>query len=204
MIGSILIKMLLASTTLIISNGISGMIDMKINVLILISYTSLIINKYKHPTIYITTKDIKQQKNDFKIFVFILICDVSFITIGTKIKLNINPNDGVNILDIPPVKLVNTGIPINPITIYIIIIISASIKGKISASSKTTSTCNVNDISDKGIDIYELTINSAKNILSIAIRLIVIFYPKILRSNPAATAEPITPATLGPIACINR
>ena len=119
-------------------------------------------------------------------------------------KLSINPNDGVNILDIPPVKLVNTGIPKSPIIIYIIIMISASIKGKISASSKTTSTCNVNDISDKGIDIYELTINSAKNILSIAIRFIVISYPKILRSNPAATAEPITPATLGPIACINR
>ena len=29
-------------------------------------------------------------------------------------------------------------------------------------------------------------------------------YPKKLSNIPAATAEPITPATLGPIACINR
>lgn len=28
--------------------------------------------------------------------------------------------------------------------------------------------------------------------------------PRKLRSTPAATAEPITPATLGPIACISR
>ena len=130
--------------------------------------------------------------------------DNNLTIIGTNIKLNMKPNDGVNIFDIPPEKFENTGIPISPITIYIIIIISASIKGKISASSKTTSTCNVNDISDKGIDIYELTINSARKILSIAIRLIVMSYPKMLRSKPAATADPITPATLGPIACINR
>ena len=29
-------------------------------------------------------------------------------------------------------------------------------------------------------------------------------YPKNPNSTPAATAEPITPATFGPIACINR
>lgn len=29
-------------------------------------------------------------------------------------------------------------------------------------------------------------------------------YPKKLSRIPAATAEPITPATLGPIACIRR
>ena len=29
-------------------------------------------------------------------------------------------------------------------------------------------------------------------------------YPKKLNNIPAATAEPITPATLGPIACISR
>ena len=29
-------------------------------------------------------------------------------------------------------------------------------------------------------------------------------YPKKLRSTPAATAEPITPATFGPMACIRR
>ena len=29
-------------------------------------------------------------------------------------------------------------------------------------------------------------------------------HQKIASKNPAATAEPITPATLGPIACINR
>ena len=29
-------------------------------------------------------------------------------------------------------------------------------------------------------------------------------YPSMLRRIPAATAEPITPATLGPIACINK
>ena len=61
--------------------------------------------------------------------------------------------EGVNIFEIPPVKLENTGIPKSPIVIYNIKIISASIKGKISASSKTTSTCNVNDISERGIDI---------------------------------------------------
>ncbi len=30
------------------------------------------------------------------------------------------------------------------------------------------------------------------------------YYPRKLRSTPAATAEPITPATLGPIACMSR
>ena len=30
------------------------------------------------------------------------------------------------------------------------------------------------------------------------------FYPSVARSTPAATAEPITPETLGPIACIRR
>ena len=83
-----------------------------------------------------------------------------FIINGTKIKLIIKPNDGVNIFDIPLVKFEKTGIPISPINIYNTIIISASIKGKISASSKTTSTCNVNDISDKGIDIYEYRANN--------------------------------------------
>ena len=29
-------------------------------------------------------------------------------------------------------------------------------------------------------------------------------YPSIVRSTPAATAEPITPATFGPIACMRR
>lgn len=29
-------------------------------------------------------------------------------------------------------------------------------------------------------------------------------YPKKLNSTPAATAEPITPATFGPMACIRR
>ena len=153
---------------------------------------------------YINNKLIKLINSVFSVSDLILISDNNLIIIGTKIKLIINPNDGVNILDTPPEKFENTGIPTSPINIYIIIIISASIKGKISASSKTTSTCNVNDISDIGIDIYVLTINSAKNILSIAIRLIVISYPRILSNNPAATAEPITPATLGPIACINR
>ena len=30
------------------------------------------------------------------------------------------------------------------------------------------------------------------------------YYPSMLRRIPAATAEPITPATFGPIACINK
>ena len=84
---------------------------------------------------------------------FILNNDIILTTNGTNIKLIIKPNDGVNILDRPPEKFENTGIPKSPIVIYSNIIISASIKGKISASSKTTSTCNVNDISESGIDI---------------------------------------------------
>lgn len=168
------------------------------------SYTLLITNKYIIPIRYILVSAIKLINNVLNVSDLIFNFNNNLAIIGTNIKLNINPNDGVNIFDMPPEKLENTGIPKRPMTIYDIIIISESIKGKISASSKTTSTCNVNDISDKGIDIYELTINSARNILSIAIRLIVISYPKILRSKPAATADPITPATLGPIACINR
>ena len=186
------------------SNGSSGRIDTIINVFISISYTPLIINKYKQPMVYINITVINKLIIFLILSFFIFIKSKILIINGTKIKLIIKPNDGVNIFDIPLVKFEKTGIPISPINIYNTIIISASMKGKISASSKTTSTCNVNDISDKGIDIYELTINSAKNILSIAIRLIVISYPKILSSKPAATAEPITPATLGPIACINR
>mgnify|MGYP003304407403 CR=1 FL=1 len=161
-------------------------------------------NKYNTATIYIIINAVKHitkfLTNTFLIFILFN----NFIINGTNKNASKKPNEGVNILEKPDVKFENTGIPINPIKIYINIINWLSTKGKISASSKTTSTCNVNDISDKGIDIYELTINSAKNILSIAIRLIVISYPKILNSNPAATAEPITPATFGPIACINK
>ena len=36
------------------------------------------------------------------------------------------------------------------------------------------------------------------------IRSIARFYPKTASKNPAATADPITPATFGPIACIRR
>ena len=117
------------------------------------SYTPLITNKYSTPIIYIIISVIKLIIKVLNVSRLILSKDNNLIIIGTKIKLKINPNEGVNNLDNPPEKFENTGIPISPIRIYNIIIISASIKGKISASSKTTSTCNVNDISDKGIDI---------------------------------------------------
>ena len=83
----------------------------------------------------------------------ILILFNDFIINGTNKNASKKPNDGVNILEIPAVKFENTGIPINPIKIYINIINWLSTKGKISASSKTTSTCIVNDIPDIGIAI---------------------------------------------------
>jgi energy-coupling factor transporter transmembrane protein EcfT len=72
---------------------------------------------------------------------------------GTHIKLSINPNEGLASFEIPDVNPANTGIPRSPINIYIKIINKLSTKGKRSASRKTTSTCNVNDIPDIGIDI---------------------------------------------------
>lgn len=110
-------------------------------------------NKYNTATIYIIINAIKHITKFLTNTFFIFILFNNFIINGTNKNASKNPNEGVNILEKPDVKFENTGIPINPIKIYINIINWLSTKGKISASSKTTSTCIVNDIPDIGIDI---------------------------------------------------
>lgn len=108
---------------------------------------------YSNAIIYIN-KSANKQETKFLINIFLeFILFIILIINGTHIKLSINPNEGLAIFEIPDVNPANTGIPRSPINIYIKIINKLSTKGKRSASRKTTSTCNVNDIPDIGIDI---------------------------------------------------
>lgn len=56
---------------------------------------------------------------------------------------------------------------------------------------------------DKKIEMYRSNDTSLFLLLIVAQRDIV-YQARKPRSTPAATAEPITPATLGPIACMSR
>lgn len=81
------------------------------------SYTLLITNKYIIPIRYILVSAIKLINNVLSVSDLIFNFENNLTIIGTNIKLNINPNDGVNIFDMPPEKVENTGIPKSPMTI---------------------------------------------------------------------------------------
>lgn len=53
-------------------------------------------------------------------------------------------------------------------------------------------------------NLFNKKIGDGHNVIADLINYIPCVYPRKLRSTPAATAEPITPATLGPMACMRR
>ena len=81
------------------------------------SYTLLITNKYIIPIRYITISAIKLSNNVLSVSDLIYNIDNNLTIIGTNIKLNINPNEGIKILEKPAEKVENTGIPKSPMTI---------------------------------------------------------------------------------------
>lgn len=56
-----------------------------------------------------------------------------------------------------------------------------------------------------GLFYYKMSENKKScTIHDTAFFIVLIYYPKNPNKIPAATAEPITPATFGPIACISK